>query len=97
MFAALGDEVRLGIVGRLSAGGPLSIARLTDGTGVSRQAVTKHLDVLADAGFVRGARHGRERIWELNTNQLTEARRYLELVSQRWDDALGRLRSLVEG
>ena len=97
MFAALGDEVRLGIVGRLSAGGPLSIAQLTDGTGVSRQAVTKHLDVLANAGLVRGARHGRERIWELNTNQLTEARRYLELVSQRWDDALGRLRSLVEG
>ena len=97
MFAALGDEVRLGIVGRLSAGGPLSIARLTDGTGVSRQAVTKHLDVLADAGLVHGARHGRERIWELNTNQLSEARRYLELVSQRWDDALGRLRTFVEG
>ncbi len=96
VFAALGDETRLTIVGRLAADGPLSIARLTDGTGVTRQAITKHLEVLAGAGLVHGARHGREHIWTLETGQLSDARRYLELVSQRWDDALDSLRRFVE-
>ena len=96
VFAALGDDTRLAIVGRLAAGGPLSITRLSDGTGVTRQAITKHLSVLAGAGLVQGSRQGRERIWQLNTGQLSEARRYLELVSQRWDDALDSLRRFVE-
>ena len=54
IFAALGDDTRLRIVGRLSADGPTSIARLTVGTGVTRQAVTKHLHVLSEVGLVRG-------------------------------------------
>jgi DNA-binding transcriptional ArsR family regulator len=96
MFAALGDETRLSIVARLATGGPLSISGLTAGTGVTRQAITKHLEVLAASGLVHGSWHGRERIWELDTAQLSEARRYLELVSQRWDDALDRLKRFVE-
>lgn len=96
VFAALGDETRLSIVARLADGGPLSITRLTDGSGVTRQAVTKHLDVLASSGIVHGSRHGRERIWELDTAQLAEARRYLDVVAKRWDDAIERLRRLVE-
>jgi DNA-binding transcriptional ArsR family regulator len=95
LFAALGDETRLALVSRL-AGGPLSITRLTDGTGITRQAVTKHLTVLAGAGLVRDERHGRERIWQLDAAQFETARRYLDLVSQRWDDALNRLRRYVE-
>jgi DNA-binding transcriptional ArsR family regulator len=91
MFAALGDETRLSIVARLAAGGPLSITRLTGGTGITRQAVTKHLEVLSDSGLVHGSRHGRERIWELDSSRLSEAQRFLELMSRRWDDALGRL------
>jgi DNA-binding transcriptional ArsR family regulator len=96
VFAALGDETRLGLVARLSSGGPLSITSLTAGSSVTRQAVTKHLEVLAGAGLVHDSRHGRERIWELDTAQLSEARRYLELVSQHWDEALDRLRAFVE-
>jgi DNA-binding transcriptional ArsR family regulator len=96
MFAALGDETRLGLVGRLSAQGPLSITRLTAGAPVTRQAVTKHLNVLASAGFVRGVRRGRERIWELEPEQVNIARRYLDQVSKRWDDALNRLKTFVE-
>jgi DNA-binding transcriptional ArsR family regulator len=76
--------------------GPLSITRLTDGAGVTRQAITKHLHVLAEAGVVRSLRHGRESIWELEPQQLEEARRCLELISQQWDDSLGRLKLLVE-
>jgi DNA-binding transcriptional ArsR family regulator len=96
MFAALGDETRLALVGRLSSHGPLSITRLTAGSAVTRQAVTKHLTVLAGAGFVRGTRRGRERIWELQPQQVEIARRYLDQVSKRWDEALDRLKTFVE-
>ena len=97
VFAALGDETRLRLVARLCADGPTSIAHLTAGTRVTRQAVTKHLHVLADAGLVRGTRRGRERFWELEPKQVQEARRYLDLISQPWDEALGRLKASVEG
>jgi len=96
LFAALGDETRLALVDRLCAGGPLSITRLTTGSAVTRQAITKHLQILADAGLVHDIRRGRERIWELNTDQLDEARRYLDGIARQWDEALERLRMFVE-
>lgn len=96
VFAALGDETRLRIVGRLCAGGPASIARLTDGTDVSRQAITKHLHALEEAGLVRSSREGRERRWELRTARLEEARRHLDAISRQWDSAVDRLRAMVE-
>jgi DNA-binding transcriptional ArsR family regulator len=97
VFAALGDPTRLALVARLCSGGPLSIARLTEGAGVTRQAVTKHLQVLEGAGLVRGRRTGRESLWALEPRRLEAARRYLEVISRRWDDALERLRASVEG
>jgi len=96
VFAALGDETRLRLVSRLCEQGPLSIAKLSAGFDVTRQAITKHLHVLADAGVVRGTRDGRERLWELAPRRLDEARRQLEVISEQWDDALGRLKSFVE-
>jgi DNA-binding transcriptional ArsR family regulator len=96
VFAALGDPTRLGLVARLCAGGPLSIARLTEGTEVTRQAVTKHLHVLEEAGVVRGLRQGRQSVWALETRKLEAARRALEQMSQRWDAALSRLKAAVE-
>jgi DNA-binding transcriptional ArsR family regulator len=95
IFAALGDETRLRIVARLSAGVSLSIASLTAGTGVSRQAVTKHLQVLSGAGLVRDRRVGRERVWDLEPTQVEAARRSLERISAEWDEALGQLQKLV--
>src|SRR5262245_14330809 len=86
VFAALGDETRLALVDRLCAGGPQSIARLTSGSAVTRQAITKHLGVLAGAGLVHGVRRGREHIWDLDPERLVEARRCLEQISQRWDE-----------
>jgi len=97
VFAALGDETRLRLVSRLGTEGPLSIARLTAGTTVTRQAVTKHLSVLAGAGLARGTRRGRERLWELEPEPILEARRRLELVSRQWDAALAKLKAAVEG
>jgi DNA-binding transcriptional ArsR family regulator len=96
VFAALGDETRLRLVARLCDSGPMSIARLTAGTRVTRQAITKHLHVMRKAGLVRSARSGRESVWQLEQRRLEEARQYLDLVSRQWDSALGRLRQFVE-
>ena len=96
LFAALGDETRLRLFVRLSTSGPESIARLSAKIPVTRQAVTKHLDVLSRAGLVRGTRRGRERIWEVEPVRLADARRYLERISLLWDDALSRLKRFVE-
>jgi DNA-binding transcriptional ArsR family regulator len=96
IFAALGDKTRLELVACLCSGGPLSIARLTAGSDITRQAITKHLNILAGAGLVRDIRVGRERLWEVETQQLEEARRCLERISSQWDDALARLKIAVE-
>ena len=91
LFSALGDETRLGLVARLSSGGPQSTSRLTSESHVTRQAVTKHLLVLARAGLVRSERQGRETRWELEPDQLEVARRYLDLISEQWSDRLDAL------
>jgi DNA-binding transcriptional ArsR family regulator len=96
VFAALGDPTRLALVRRLATEGALSVTALTSSTRISRQAVTKHLVVLARAGLVESERRGRERLWALAPGQIDEARRALEQISRAWDDALVRLRALVE-
>ena|SRR5438552_9882910 len=96
LFAALGDETRLRIVAQLCHLGPLSIVRLTEGTQVSRQAVTKHLLALQGVGLVRSGRAGRERRWELRPQPLTEAQGYLTQISSQWDSALARLKQMME-
>ncbi len=96
LFAALGDPTRLGLLTRLGRHGPMSIIGLTAGSDVTRQAITKHLNVLERAGLVRGHRQGRERLWEVEPRRLEVARRYLDFVSKRWDETLERLRAAVE-
>src|ERR1700692_3150661 len=95
IFAALGDETRLKLISRLCNDGPMSITRLTRGMNVTRQAITKHLQVMREVGRVRNTRRGRERIWQLEQRRLKEARHCLELISKQWDDALGRLQKFV--
>ncbi len=96
IFAALGDETRLGLVARLARGDTLSIAQLTEHTLVTRQAVTRHLEVLADAGLVRGTRRGREHLWQLEPARLALARRSLDQISAWWDEKLAALKRAVE-
>lgn len=96
VFAALGDATRLALLRRLSADGPLSITRLSEGTGVTRQAITRHLDALGHAGLVRDARRGRERVFALEPRRLQKARQYLDQVSAQWDAAAARLQAFVE-
>lgn len=97
IFAALGDETRLSVLARLAGGEPRSITELTQGTKLTRQAVTKHLKVLEDVGVVRAAKVGRESQFALEPKAIDDARAYLEQVSRQWDDALARLKSFVEG
>jgi len=67
----------LRIVARLCEEGPLSITRLTAGAAVSRQAITKHLHALEEAGLARVSRAGRESVWELRTHDFASVQRYL--------------------
>ena len=96
VFAALGDPTRLRLVAVLCAGGALSTAQLTAATDLTRQAVTKHLQVLADAGLVRDRKSGRERLWRFEAHRLAEAQRALDAIARQWDDALLRLQRYVE-
>ncbi len=96
LFAALGDETRLALLRRLSEDGPASISVLSERFRVSRQAVTKHLQFLAAAGIIDGARAGREHVWALRPDRLAEAQRCLEVIARGWDDALGRLKAHLE-
>ena len=96
VFAALGDETRLVLVAKLSQGRPYSIAQLTEGSMLTRQAITKHLKVLEDAGIVHSVHKGRESLFEFDPEPMDELRAYLDRVSAEWDQALGRLKAFVE-
>jgi DNA-binding transcriptional ArsR family regulator len=96
VFAALGDQTRLSLLTALSGGKPHSITQLTAGSKLTRQAITKHLRILEQAGIVHGIRTGRESIFEFNPQPIEEVRDYLSLVSEQWDEALSRLKSFVE-
>ena len=96
LFAALGDKVRLDLLTRLSDGRSCSITQLAAGSAITRQAITKHLRVLQDAGIVRRSRQGRESLFQLDPKPLQDARESLDVISRQWDDALARLKSFVE-
>lgn len=97
LFGALADSTRLALVTRLSGGAARSIASLSADARVTRQAVTKHLRVLEQAGLVRSARTGRETRFALRPEAMAPARDYLDSVAAQWEAALGRLKDLVEG
>jgi DNA-binding transcriptional ArsR family regulator len=96
VFFALGDKTRLQLIAVLCAGGALSIAQLTAGTDVTRQAVTKHLRMMADAGLVKDIKVGRERLWQFEPGAMEEARLSLETIGRQWEQALGRLKVSLE-
>ena len=89
VFAALGDETRLALVVKLCGGQPRSIAQLTE-------AITKHLRILENAAIVHSIRRGRESLFEFDPQPMEEIKEYLDLVSEQWNQALSRLKSVVE-
>lgn len=96
LFAALGDETRLRLISRLCDDGPMSITKLTAGSKITRQAITKHLRLMETARLVHSTRYGRESVWKLDQRSVEDARRYLDLISKQWDNALDRLREFFE-
>ena len=96
VFFALGDQTRLRLIALLCAGGTFSIAQLTANTDITRQAVTKHLQVLADAGLVKDLKLGRERLWQFDPAQVEQARQSLERIGRQWEQTLGKLKAFVE-
>ena len=96
VFFALGDGTRLSVVRKLGAGAALSATALSDGATVTRQAIVKHLRVLADAGLVTHEKRGREVLYALDARRLDAARAFLEGVSAGWDRAIERLHRMVE-
>jgi DNA-binding transcriptional ArsR family regulator len=96
VFAALGDETRLSLVAKLCGGQPHSISQLTEGSKLTRQAITKHLRVLESVGIVHGFHAGRESLFEFDPEPMAEIKGYLDFVSEQWDQALSRLKSFVE-
>lgn len=95
-FAALGDETRLGLLTELGKGAPRSITQLTDGTRLTRQAITKHLRLLERVRLVRCVRTGRESLFVIDPQPMLELNEYLALVSQQWEGALSRLKAFAE-
>lgn len=96
IFAALGDPTRLRIVDRLGHGGPASISSLTRGSALTRQAVTKHLAVLAEVGLVHDRRRGRERLWALDPAPLRELAEWIDQYRAQWEDRLDRLEAYLQ-
>jgi DNA-binding transcriptional ArsR family regulator len=96
VFAALGDETRLSLVAKLCGGQPYSISQLTQGSKLTRQAITKHLRVLESVGIVHSVRTGRESLFEFDPQPIEGIKEYLDFVSEQWDQALSRLKSFVE-
>jgi DNA-binding transcriptional ArsR family regulator len=96
LFAALGDETRLSLIAALAAGEPRSIAQLTGGSRMTRQAITKHLRVLEGAGIVHRTQAGRESRFGFDPAPVNELQEYLSRVSEQWDQVLARLKVLVE-
>lgn len=96
VFDALGDPNRLRIIVRLCEMGPSSTSQVKQGIPVTRQAVSKHLQLLESAGLVTSNRRGRERLWTVQAKPLAEAGDYLARLSRRWDAAIERLRDFVE-
>lgn len=96
VFAALGDQTRLRLLTKLTRGEPRSISALTEGSRLTRQAITKHLRVLEGAGIVHSVRAGRESLFQLDPQPIDQAREYLDFVSEQWDQALARLKAFVE-
>ncbi|MEO5668770.1 MAG: metalloregulator ArsR/SmtB family transcription factor [Bdellovibrionota bacterium] len=95
-FAALGDPIRLSLVTKLIGSEPRSISDLTEGTRVTRQAITKHLRVLENVGVVHSVKHGRESLFKLDPKPLASMQEYLAVIASQWDDTLKRLKTFVE-
>ena len=95
IFSALADANRRHVVEVLAERGTATATELAGELPVTRQAVSKHLAALDDAGLVEGTRAGREVRYRLTPGPLADAVSWLERVGEEWDDRLAALRRHV--
>jgi DNA-binding transcriptional ArsR family regulator len=93
VFDALGDRTRRRLVVQLGSLGAATPTQLAQHLPISRQAVSKHLDTLAEAGLVSFERHGRETVYRLTPERFTDAVSWIAQVGAEWDSRLAALRS----
>lgn len=96
VFGALADPTRLRVLGHLSQHGPATATEIARIVPVSRQAVSKHLMALAEAGLVSRARAGREVRYSLESGRLGEIADWAAEVGRQWDARLSRLRGELD-
>ncbi len=96
VFAALADATRLRLVERLRRAPGQSTSALGAGEPISRQAITKHLEVLAEAGLVRATRAGRERLWQLDPTPLQPVEAWITALSAEWESRFDRLEAFLQ-
>lgn len=96
VFGALADPTRRHLVEALAAKPGATATGLASALPISRQAVAKHLKLLAEAGLVSSHRHGREALFELDATPLAEASTWMGTVGAEWEERLGALRRLVD-
>jgi DNA-binding transcriptional ArsR family regulator len=92
VFVAVADPTRRILMERLRSNGAQSISSLSNGLPITRQAVTKHLDALRDAGLIRTRKQGRERLHELEAGPLRDVDDWLRPYAEAWDRRLDVLR-----
>ena len=92
VFSALSDPSRRRLLESLAARESASLTELASQLPVTRQAVSKHLAALAEAGLVESARTGRETHYSLTPQPLDDAMAWMERIGEQWDERLGHLR-----
>ncbi|MFT8320711.1 MAG: metalloregulator ArsR/SmtB family transcription factor [Bacillus sp. (in: firmicutes)] len=95
VFQAIADPTRREIL-RLLSNDKLAISEITAQFPISRTAVAKHLHVLAEASLVSGKKVGREKIYQLNPEPLSEVKQWLSYYEQFWNNKLAKLKYVVE-
>jgi DNA-binding transcriptional ArsR family regulator len=97
LFAALADPTRRRVLRAVADRGPVTATALADGLPVTRQAVAKHLGLLAEAGLVAAERAGRETRFTARAEPLDDLAAWAAATGRRWDDRLARLARIVPG
>ncbi len=92
LFAALADPTRLAVFEQIAAGAPMTATELSKQLPVSRQAISKHLSILDDAGLVERTRSGREVRFTARGEHLEEVVTWAAGIGAEWDARLARLR-----
>jgi DNA-binding transcriptional ArsR family regulator len=98
VFIALADPSRRGILAELASGGPATATDLADRLPISRQAIAKHLALLADAGLVTAEHGERRRVrFRLRSAPMQVAQQFLAALARDWDGRLDALKDVLSG